>query len=85
MALEKKTINDKYEIVGDFKHLQIREAIVVEDDGVQIAHSWHRRVLSPDADISGENSEVQGLANVLWTQEIKDSYATHLEEIKNRP
>jgi len=78
MALTERTVEDKIEIVGDFKHVQVRTATVIERDGVEISRSFHRHVLAPDADISGESAEVQAVCNAVWTQEVKDAYAAHL-------
>ena len=75
MALTERTVEDKIEIVGDFKHVQVRTATVIERDGVEISRSFHRHVLAPDADISGESAEVQAICNAVWTQEVKDAYA----------
>ena len=78
MALTERTVEDKIEIVGDYKHVQVRTATVIERDGVEISRSFHRHVLAPDADISGESAEVQAVCNAVWTQEVKDAYAAHL-------
>jgi len=78
MALTERTVEDKIEIVGDFKHVQVRTATVIERDGVEISRSFHRHVLAPDADISGESAEVQAVCNAVWTQEVKDAYAAHV-------
>jgi len=75
MALTERTVEDKIEIVGDYKHVQVRTATVIERDGVEISRSYHRHALSPDADISGESAEVQAICNAVWTQEVKDAYA----------
>ena len=75
MALTEKTVEDKIEIVGDYKHVQVRTATVIERDGVEISRSFHRHTLAPDADISGESAEVQAICNAVWTQEVKDAYA----------
>jgi hypothetical protein len=75
MALTERTVEDKIEIVGDFKHVQVRTATVIERDGVEISRSYHRHTLAPDADISGESAEVQAICNAVWTQEVKDAYA----------
>lgn len=74
MALTKSIINDKFEIVGEYKHLQIREATAVNEDGVELSRSFHRRVLTPDADISGETAEIQSIANAVWTDEVKAAW-----------
>ncbi|MEL0117553.1 MAG: hypothetical protein VXB01_01320 [Opitutae bacterium] len=78
MALTERTVEDKIEIVGDFKHVQVRTATVIERDGEEISRSFHRHALAPDADISGESAEVQAVCNAVWTQEVKDAYAAHV-------
>jgi hypothetical protein len=75
MALTERTVEDKIEIVGDYKHVQVRTATIIERDGVEISRSFHRHALAPDADISGESAEVQAVCNAVWTQEVKDAYA----------
>ena len=75
MALTERTVEDKIEIVGDYKMVQVRTATVIERDGVEISRSFHRHALAPDADISGESAEVQAVCNAVWTQEVKDAYA----------
>ena len=78
MALTERTAEDKIEIVGDHKMVQVRTATIIERDGVEISRSFHRHVVAPDADISGESAEVQAVCNAVWTQEVKDAYAAHL-------
>jgi len=78
MALTERTVEDKIEIVGDYKHVQVRTATIIERDGVEISRSFHRHALAPDADISGESAEVQAICNAVWTQEVKDAYAAHV-------
>ena len=78
MALSERTVQDKIEIVGDYKHIQIRTATIIERDGVEISRSFSRHVVAPDADISGESAEVQNICNVVHTQAVKDAYAAHL-------
>ena len=78
MALTEETVQDKIEVVGDFKNIQVRTATVIKRDGVEISRSFHRHVVTPDADVSGESAEVQAIASAVWTQEIKDAYAAHV-------
>ena len=78
MALTESTIEDKIEVVGDYKHVQVRTARVIYDDGVEISRSFHRHVIAPDADITGESTEVQAICNAVHTQAVKDAYAAHL-------
>lgn len=79
MSLEKVIKIDQIEIVGDFKAVQVRTATVVTDDGKEISRSFHRHVLSCDADISGEDAEVQAVCNAVWTDEVKAAYQTFLD------
>ena len=77
MALEKTIIDDKIEIVGDFKHLNIRTATIVAEDGTELSRSFHRRVITPDADVIGESAEIQRIAEAVWTSEVKTAWAAH--------
>ena len=81
MALVKTVTEDKIEVVGEYKAVQVRTATMVKEDGVQIGQSFHRHVLHPDSDISSESSEVQAICNAVWTQEIKDAWTTHLASL----
>ena len=78
MALTERTVQDKIEIVGDYKHIQIRTAVVIERDDIEISRSFSRHVVSPDADITGESAEVQAICAAVHTQAVKDAYAAHL-------
>ena len=83
MSLEKIVKIDQIEIVGDYKSIQVRTATVVTDDGIELSRSFHRHVLSCDADISGEDAEVQAICNAVWTDEIKASYETFKQSQTN--
>ena len=78
MALTERTEQDKLEVVGKFRHIQVRTATVIERDGVEISRSFSRHVVAPDADITGESSQVQAICAAVHTQEVKDAYAAHL-------
>ena len=78
MALTERAEEDKIEVVGPYKIIQVRTATVVERDGVELTRAFERKALAPDADVSGESAEVRGIANAVWTQEIKDAYAAHV-------
>ena len=47
MALTEETVEDKIEVVGDYKAVQVRTATVIKKDGVEINRSFHRHVLHP--------------------------------------
>ena len=80
MALSEETEQDKIEIVKPFNMLQIRTATIIKKDGVEISRSFHRHVVAPDADTSGESADVQALATQFHTDAIKTAYAAHLAE-----
>ena len=87
MALEKIIKEDKIEIVGDYKEIQIREATIIKEDGIELTRSFHRKILScvsslknddgswthTDTDVSNESTEVQGICTSVWTTEIKNA------------
>ena len=79
MSLTKEQIEDKIEIVGDYKSVQVRTATVVKEDGVELSRSFHRHVVQPTDDITGESAEVQAICNAVHTQEIKDAYQAMLD------
>ena len=54
--------------------IQVRKATIVEEDGVELGRTYHRHVLTPGADVSGEEAEVQAIANALWTDEVIAAY-----------
>jgi hypothetical protein len=78
MALEKIISQDRIEIVGDYKHIQVRTKTAVIEDGVELSSAYSRHVVAPDADITGESAEVQAICNAVHTQAVKDAYAAHL-------
>ena len=43
--ITKELIEDKIEIVGEYKNIQIRTATIIKEDGVEISRSFHRRIL----------------------------------------
>ena len=93
MALTERFENDKIEVVGTYKAVQVRRAEIIEKDGVEIARSFHRHALNcgtlnesdelVDTDISGEDADVQAICNAVWTDAVKDAYKAFL--IANKP
>jgi len=78
MAITKEEIQDKFEIVGDFKHIQIRTAQVIKEDGVEISRSFSRHVVAPDSDSSNESADVKAMVTQFHTDAVKKAYADHL-------
>ena len=83
MALTEEQVEDKIEVVGDYKTVQVRTATVIKRDDVEISRSFHRHVLHPstkasgswaDTDISKESTEVQAICNAVWSDAVKTAY-----------
>ena len=79
MALTETTEYDKIEVVGEYKKLQVRKALVIKKDGKELARSFERYVLQPDADVSKEPAEVKAVCDAVWTDEVKKSWKTFQE------
>jgi len=93
MALTERNENDKIEIVGPYKTVQVRKANIIEKDGIEISRSFQRHSLMAgtiddsdnfvDTDISAEDADIQVICNAVWTQAVKDALKTNL--IANKP
>ena len=80
MALTEAQVEDKIEIVGDYKMVQVRTATVIKKDGVELTRSFSRHVVAPNADISGESTEVKAICNAVHTDAVKAAYLASLED-----
>ena len=78
MALE-KVITYDYEIRTEHKHIQEREKTSIMEDGNELSYSYHRRVLTPDMDVSSESDEIKGMADALWTDDVKKAWDDKLK------
>tara|TARA_B100000424_G_C22835560_1_gene446116 strand:- start:200 stop:439 length:240 start_codon:yes stop_codon:yes gene_type:complete len=79
MALSETIEYDKIEIVGQYKHVQVRKATVIQKDGKELTRAYERYVLYPDMDITKEPTEIQTICNVVWTQEVKNAWKASQE------
>jgi hypothetical protein len=79
MALTENISIDQIEIVGDW-NIQVRQATIIERDGEFVSRTFHRWVLNPDSDISGQEQKVKDIANAAWTDEVKAAYETFKEQ-----
>ena len=77
MAITKEIIQDKIEVVGDFKHIQVRTATVIKEDGKELSRSFHRHVVSPDSDSTNESDDVKAMVAQFHTDAVKKAYADH--------
>ena len=92
MAITKTQENDKIEVVNKW-NIQVRTATVIKEDGKELTRSFHRHVVNPgtldasdnlvDTDISGEDADVQAIANAAWTTQVKADYKAFLIANKN--
>ena len=83
MALTKETIEDKIEIVGEFKHVQVRSATIIKRDGTEISRNFSRHVVSPDissTDLANESTEVQAICAAVHTADVVAAYQASLAE-----
>jgi hypothetical protein len=84
MALTKETKNDKIEVLqlaAGYPVVQVRTATIISEDGVEISRTFHRHVLTPDADLSAEDADVVAIAGAVFTDEAKAVYAAAQEGI----
>ena len=79
MALEKVVTEDKIEIVGEFKAVQVRTCTKVLEDGVELSSGYHRHVVVAGQDYSNESAEVQAICQVLHTDAVIAAYNASLE------
>ena len=79
MALEKVISEDKIEICGEFKSVQIRTCTKVLEDGVELSSGYHRHVVSAGDDYSNESPEVQAICEVVHTDAVIAAYNASLE------
>ena len=88
MALTERCENDKIEVVGQYKAVQVRCATIIERDGVEVTRSFHRHVLNPgsldendalvDTDLSGQDADVAAIATAAWTDAVKEAWRLKL-------
>jgi len=80
MAITKRTEQDKIEVVGVHKHIQVRTATVIEEDGVELSRSFSRHVVAPDSDSSKESADVKAMVAQFHTSDVKAAYKKEQEE-----
>ena len=73
MALTKETIVDKIEVL-EKGQVQVRTATRVLEDGVALSSSFHRHVLAPGDDLTGQDAKVSAIATATWTPEVVTAY-----------
>ena len=79
MSLEKVISEDKIEIVGDYKHVQVRTCTKVLEDGVELSSGYHRHVVTAGDDYSNQSAEVQAICAAVHTTAVIAAYNASLE------
>ena len=77
--LEKVISEDKIEIVGDYKAVQVRTCTKVLEDGVELSSGFHRHVVSAGDDYSAESAEVQAICAAVHTDAVVAAKVAHDE------
>lgn len=80
MSLSKQRIQDKIEIVGEYKSIQVRYSDQIIEDGKIISSSYHRVVIDCGDDAKAIEHNVKAIADIYWTDEIKQAYQDSLEQ-----
>ena len=81
MAITKRTEEDKIEVVGEFKMIQVRTATIIEEDGVELSRSFHRHTVAPDSDSSGESADVKAMVAQFHTDAVKVLHGKNIKRI----
>ena len=76
--LEKIASVDLIEVV-ESGVIQVRTKTAIKEDGVEISSKFHRHVVVPGADYSGEDAKVQAIAASIHTSAVIAAYVTAQE------
>ena len=71
--LEKIVSVDLVEVIENGA-VQVRTKTAILEDGKQISGQFHRHVVAPGADVSGEDAKVQAIAASIHTAEVIAAY-----------
>lgn len=81
MAITKDIQTTAIEVSGDFKIISVKKTTTISEDGVVISKTNHRTTHAPNVDVSKLDADVAAIANVSWTQEVKNSYQAFIDSI----
>jgi hypothetical protein len=71
--LEKIEIVDRIEVVENGS-VQVRTKTAIKEDGVEISSKFHRHVVAPGDDYSGEDARVKAICAATHTSEVIAAY-----------
>ena len=77
MTLTKEVTQDKIEIAGEFKSVQVRTCTKVLEDGIELSSGFHRHVVSAGDDYSNESPEVQAICAAVHTDAVVAAKVAH--------
>ena len=75
--LEKVISQDKIEVVGEYRTVQVRTCTKVLEDGIELSSGFHRHVVSAGDDYSNESPEVQAICAAVHTDAVVAAKAAH--------
>ena len=81
MAITKQTTIEEIQVAGEYKQIFVLEVTRILEDGVEISKSNHRTSYLPSEDISLLDPQIVNIANVVWTQDVKDAWQTQLATV----
>ena len=96
MALTKEIFNDRVEVITEFKHVQVREATVIKEDGKEVSRTFRRWVhhagtldntdtyQKTDVDNIADTAEVKAVCTAVWSQAVHDLFEAELKANRAR-
>lgn len=84
MAITKTTKVDQIEVLEDGQ-MQVREAVIIEEDGVELSRSFHRYVIDVDEEIPADADQlIKDVANGnLRSEERLAKRQAHKDSLAN--
>ena len=79
MSLNKTVEVDKIEVVS-MGNVQVRELVIITENGQQVSRTFHRYVLSPGQDVSNQPKKVKDICKAAWTKEVIKEYQDKMAE-----
>jgi len=96
MAITKSASEDLIQVYGEYKSIKVRTATTIKESGSELTKTYSTKDLEcvsssfdqasnswthTDTDVSGESTEVQGIAGVVWTTDVKNAKKAHNETL----
>ena len=90
MSISERYEKEEIEFVGPgpYKKIQVRYSLIQETDGVEVSRSTEYKIFDPgtldiednliETNLLNEDIEIQELASIHWTEEVKESWRQKL-------